>query len=110
SSDLLMRYSRSTNLVIILLSLGLFPAAISAVCEGIFQAWERMRWIAWVNVPMNLGKMMLAFLLLSRNHGLYAVVGVLVSAFLIVAMVETWFVLRSEERRVGKVGRCRCAS
>src|SRR2546429_6527680 len=42
----------------------------------------------------SLGKMMLAFLLLSRNHGLYAVVGVLVSAFLIVAMVETWFVLR----------------
>jgi O-antigen/teichoic acid export membrane protein len=90
----LMHYSPSTNIVILLLSLGLFPAAISAVCEGIFQAWERMHCIAWVNVPMNLGKMTLAFLLLSRNHGLYAVVGVLLSAFLIVAMVETWLVLR----------------
>ena len=90
----LMRYSSSTNLVIFLLSLGLFPAAISAVCEGIFQAWERMRLIAWVNVPMNLGKMTLAFLVLSRNYGLYAVVGVIVSAFLVVAIVETWLVLR----------------
>ena len=90
----LMHYSPSTSLVIVLLSLGLFPAAISAVCEGIFQAWERMHCIAWVNVPMNLGKMVFALLLLSRNHGLYAVVGVLVCAFLIVAMVETWLVLR----------------
>jgi O-antigen/teichoic acid export membrane protein len=90
----LMHYSHSTNFVIFLLSLGLFPAAISAVCEGIFQAWERMHCIAWVNVPMNLGKMTLAFLLLFRNYGLYAVVGVLVSTFLIVAMVETWLVLR----------------
>lgn len=90
----LMHYSPSTNIVIVLLSLGLFPAAISAVCEAIFQAWERMHLIAWVNVPMNLGKMMLAFLLLSRNQGLYAVVGSLVSAFLVVAVVETWLVLR----------------
>ena len=90
----LMHYSPSTNLVILLLSLGLLPSAISAVCEGIFQAWERMRYIAWVNVPVNLGKMTLAFLLLSRNHGLYAVLGILLGAFLIVAVVETCIVLR----------------
>ena len=89
-----MHYSPSTNLVILLLSLGLFPAAISAVCEGIFQAWERMSYIAWVNVPVNLGKMTLAFLLLSRNHGLYGIVGMLLAAFSIVAIVETWIVLR----------------
>ena len=90
----LMHYAASTNLVILLLSLGLFPTAISAVCEGVFQAWERMRYIAWVNVPVNLGKMTLAFLLLSRNHGLYAVLGILLGAFLIVAVVETMIVLR----------------
>lgn len=90
----LMHYSASTNLVILLLSLGLFPAAISAVCEGIFQAWERMRYIAWVNVPVNLSKMTLAFLLLSRNKGLYTVVGMLLIAFVVVAVVEMLIVLR----------------
>ena len=90
----LMHYAPSTNLVILLLSLGLFPAAISAVCEGIFQAWERMSYIAWVNVPVNLSKMLLAFLLLSRNHGLYGVLGVLLIAFFVVALVETLIVLR----------------
>jgi O-antigen/teichoic acid export membrane protein len=90
----LIHYSSSTNLVILLLSLGLFPAAISAVCEGIFQAWERMQYIAWVNVPVNLSKMTLAFLLLSRNHGLYAVIAMLLTAFVIVAGVETCLVIR----------------
>lgn len=90
----LMHYAASTNLVIALLSLGLLPTAISAVCEGIFQAWERMRYIAWVNVPVNLGKMALAFLLLSRSHGIYAVVSVLLGAFVIVAAIETCIVLR----------------
>src|SRR5947209_8248964 len=90
----LMHYAPSTSLIILLLSLGLFPAAISAVCEGIFQAWERMRYIAWVNVPVNLGKMALTFLFLSGNHGLYAVLGVLLIAFVVVAGVETFIVLR----------------
>ena len=90
----LMHYAPSTNLVILLLSLGLFPSAISAVCEGIFQAWERMSYIAWVNVPVNLSKMALAFLLLSRNNGLYGVLGVLLIAFFVVAVVETLIVLR----------------
>src|SRR5438067_9762684 len=34
-------YTGGTKLVVLLLSLGLFPYAISAICEGIFQAWER---------------------------------------------------------------------
>ena len=90
----LMHYSSSTTFVILLLSIGLFPAAISAVCEGIFQAWERMSYIAWVNVPVNISKMILAFLLLSRNHGLYGVLAILLTAFFIVAAVETWIVVR----------------
>src|SRR3977135_1068104 len=75
----LAHYASSTNLIILLLSLGLFPYAVSAVCEGIFQAWERMHYISYVNVPVNLGKMVGAYLLLSRNRGLYAVILVLVA-------------------------------
>jgi len=38
----LMHYPTDTALVILLLCLGLLPNAISAICDGIFQAWERM--------------------------------------------------------------------
>jgi len=90
----LAHYASSTNLIILLLSLGLFPYAISAVCEGIFQAWERMHYISYVNVPLNLAKMAGAYLLLSWNRGLYTVILVLVTSFFAVAGIEIWLVLR----------------
>jgi O-antigen/teichoic acid export membrane protein len=76
------------------LSLGLLPYAISAVCEGIFQAWEQMRLIAWVNVPMNLAKIAAVFLLLSRNRGLYTVILIVVASYFAIAGIETWIMLR----------------
>src|ERR1700732_5435586 len=70
----LMHYPASTTLVALLLSLGLLPTAISAVCEGIFQAWEKMHLIAWVNIPVNLARIVCTFLLLTKGQGLYAVI------------------------------------
>ena len=90
----LLHYPPATNLVILLLSLGLLPYAISAVCEGIFQAWERMRYIAYVNVPVNIAKMIGAYLLLSRSQGLYTVILILLSSFFTIAVVEVWLLLR----------------
>lgn len=89
----LMGYSPDSNRVILLLSLGLFPYAITAVCEGIFQGWERMRYIAWVNVPANLAKVSAGFLLLSRGHQLNMVVGILVLSFMVIAGMEAWIVM-----------------
>src|ERR1700676_5548808 len=89
----LMHYSPATNWIVLLLSLGLFPYAISSVCEGIFQAWEKMQYIAWVNVPANSAKMAGAYLLLARGRGLYTVILVLLTAFFAVAFAEVWLVL-----------------
>ena len=49
-------YSTETVFVILLLSLGLLPFSLSTVCEAVFQAWERMHYIAWANVPVNIAK------------------------------------------------------
>jgi O-antigen/teichoic acid export membrane protein len=89
----LMHYSPATNWIVLLLSLGLFPSAISSVCEGLFQAWEKMQYIAWVNVPANIAKMAGAYLLLARGRGLYTVILVLLTAFFAVALAEVWLVL-----------------
>jgi O-antigen/teichoic acid export membrane protein len=90
----LMHYPADTTLVIVLMSLGLFPYAISAICEGIFQAWERMHLIPYVNVPVNIAKVGCAFFLLTRRSGLYVVVLILLSSFLAAALVEVWIILR----------------
>jgi len=90
----LMHYSSATNSIVLLLSVGLFPYAIVAVCEGIFQAWERMRYIAYVNVPANVAKIGGAYLLLSRNHGLYTVILILLASFFTVAGIEICLILR----------------
>jgi len=99
----LAHYALATNLIILLLSLGLFPYAISAVCEGIFQAWERMRYISYVNVPLNLAKMVGAYLLLSWNRGLYTVILVLVISFFAVAAIEMWVVVRRFPAQRGRI-------
>jgi O-antigen/teichoic acid export membrane protein len=90
----LMNYPADTSRVILLLALGLFPYAFSAVCEGIFQAWERMQYIPCVNVPVNLAKIAFAVWLLSTNHALYAIVLILLFSFLAIAGLEAWVMLR----------------
>ncbi len=90
----LIHYPADTTLVIMLMSFGLLPYAISAICEGIFQAWERMYLIPYVNVPVNIAKVGCAFFLLTGRNGLYAVILILQSCFLAAALLEVWILLR----------------
>ena len=90
----LMHYPRSTSLVILLLSFGLLPYSFSAICEGIFQAWEQMRYIAYVNVPVNIAKIGATLLLLSEDRGLYTVILVLLACLATIAVAELWIVFR----------------
>src|SRR5205807_5785168 len=90
----LMHYPHETTGVILLLSFGLLPYTFSAICEGIFQAWEQMRYIAYANVPVNIVKAAATFLLLSANRGLYTVILVLLGCLLTIAVAELFVVLR----------------
>lgn len=89
-----LHYQPDTSRVILLLSAGLLPYAVSAVCEGIFQAWEQMRYIAYVNVPVNAAKIACAFLLLSRWNELIVVVLILFCSLIVIAGMEAWIVVR----------------
>jgi O-antigen/teichoic acid export membrane protein len=90
----IMHYAADTSLVVLLLSLGLFPYAISAICEGILQAWEQMNFIAYVNVPVNVGKVICACVLLTKGSGLYAVIWILLGSMVAIALIEIWILLR----------------
>jgi O-antigen/teichoic acid export membrane protein len=90
----LMHYAPSTAGIILLLSIGLLPAALSAVYEGVFQAWERMHYIAYANVPVNLAKVGVALLLLSQGHGIYHLIILLMASQVAVAGIERWLLYR----------------
>jgi O-antigen/teichoic acid export membrane protein len=90
----LMRYAPGTSGIVLLLSLALLPYSLCTVCEAVFQAWERMHLIAYANVPVNFAKIGLAALLLTKGHGLYSLVLLLLGAQLSVLAVEWWMLWR----------------
>jgi O-antigen/teichoic acid export membrane protein len=87
-------YSKDTATVILLVSFGLLPSALSAICEAVFRAWERMHYITYANVPGNIIKVCLVFLLLSQGHGLYYIVLLLPLTLISVACTEWWLLYR----------------
>ncbi len=90
----LLHYSTETSFAILLLSLGLIPYALAAVCEAVFQAWERMHYIAYANVPANIAKMGLAFLILSQGYGLHHMLVLLLGSLMAIVAIEWGLMLR----------------
>jgi O-antigen/teichoic acid export membrane protein len=89
----LMGYSRSTASLVLLLSLGLLPAALATLFEALFQAWEKMHLIAAASVPANVAKAGIAFLALSRGSNLYQLATVILLTQVTIAFAE-WRLLR----------------
>ena len=65
-----MKYSADTDLIIMVVSASLIPYSLSAVCEAIFQAHEKIRYITFANVPVSLARGLLAFTLLELGFSL----------------------------------------
>jgi len=89
-----MGYSADTARVVLLLSLGLLPYALTAIYEAVFQGWERMRLIAIANVPVNVVKIVLAFAVLHFGSGLTTIVTILVASYAIIVAIELWLTFR----------------
>ncbi len=90
----LMRYAADTTSVILLLSLALLPYSLIAICEAVFQGWERMHYIAYANVTVNIAKVGLAFLMLSRGYNLYHLVILLVASHVARVGIEWWLMFK----------------
>lgn len=90
----LMHYTAATSHFIMLLSLGLVPYTVSGICEAIFQAWERMHYVAYVNTPVNIAKLGAAFLLLTKNSSLDTIVLILLCSLTAGVALELWLIMR----------------
>ncbi len=89
-----MRYTPDTSEVVLLLSLGLLPYALTAIYEAVFQGWERMRLIAIANIPVNIIKIGLSVAVLVLGSGLNLIVLLLVGSYTVIVVIEWWLTLK----------------
>lgn len=85
-----LNYSPDTTLVILTLSLSLIPYALGVITDAIFQAWERMHYIASGNLVANLIKVGLSFLLLTQGYQLSHIVAVIFLSH-VVNLIVKWY-------------------
>jgi O-antigen/teichoic acid export membrane protein len=104
----LLRYSPETSSVILLLSLGVLPFSLSLINKAVFQAWERMHYIAWANVPVHVAKVGLAFLLLVQDCGLFHLILLLLATYVTIMVLEWWLMLRHIVRPSMRIDRRFC--
>ena len=88
----IMNYSADTTWIIMLISFGLIPYSLSAVCEAIFQAHEQIRWITLANVPVSLLRGLAAFWMLSAGLDLRWIGILFLVTFTITWLLE-WILL-----------------
>jgi O-antigen/teichoic acid export membrane protein len=88
-----VNYSHDTAGIIVLLSLALIPYSLSAITEAIFQAWERMQYIAYANLAAQAVKVGGAVLVIQRGHGLYGLALVILAAHLLALLINWLFLL-----------------
>lgn len=93
-----LRYPPDTASVILMLSFGLIPLSLSAVFEAVFQGWEKMGYIAYANVPVNIAKIVLAPLMLARGSGINHLIILLLASYAATAVIEWHFILRNISR------------
>lgn len=89
-----MGYSYDTSRSILIVGLALLPFALSALCEAVFQAWERMELIAFAQMPLHVLRLGAAYFLLVNGYGLEPVLYVLAASYYLLALVEGVFLVR----------------
>lgn len=79
-------YPVDTRNVILLTSLGLVPFAIASTCEAVIRGWEKMHLIAFVQVPVNVLKVLATCFLLWNGGNIFQIVAVIVIAHFLIAL------------------------
>jgi O-antigen/teichoic acid export membrane protein len=89
---LLMKYSRDTVGIILVVSLGLIPYSITAVCEALLQSHEKIKYITAANVPVSMVRGIAAFAMLAGGLSLIWI-GVLFFVTFTATLVFEWLLV-----------------
>ena len=92
---ILLNYPADTRDIILITSLGLVPFAIGTICEAVIRGWERMHLIAFVQVPVNLAKVLVTCYLLWAGGDIFQVVLVIVGSRFAIALALLFITVRN---------------
>ncbi len=98
AAGFLLPYDLDTLTVTIAIAPAVFGAGLSAVWEGMLQAHERMRWIAFATVPASVASAACAYLVLSGGGSVVGVAQVMSAVFVSIAAVQGILVFRHVAR------------
>jgi O-antigen/teichoic acid export membrane protein len=82
----------STALVIFLVCSSLIPFALATICEAVFQGLEKMVFIAYVNTPINILRIVIVIFLTTNSYGLIAIALTLLTTQ-VIAVVAQWVLM-----------------
>ncbi|GJQ59818.1 MAG: flippase [Candidatus Scalindua sp.] len=94
----IMEYSSAMSFTIIILSLGLIPFTLSHICDSLFQAQEKMQYITYSNLAVNVLKLSSVFLLLWTGGSLKQLIFLLFFSHIINLFLKLWFLLKQINR------------
>lgn len=92
---IVMGYAPDTGRKILIVGLALLPFALSALCEAVFQAWERMELIAYAQMPLHVLRLGAAYFLFTNGYGLEPFLYVLVLSYILLALSEAFLLVRN---------------
>ncbi len=84
----LMHYDRTTTLVIVVLSCGLWPYAASQVFEASFRGTQQMHFIAISNAVANTLKVVGGVWMLAHGYGIVQLAGLLVAVRVLILLTD----------------------
>lgn len=100
-----MHYSTDTVMIIIVISVGLVPYSVSAVCEALLQSHEQIRFITMANVPVSIFRGVAAFFLLANGFSLLWIGILFIVTFTATLIFEWILAARFVSKPVWKIDR-----
>jgi O-antigen/teichoic acid export membrane protein len=94
----ILGYSPGTTSIIMILSLGLIPFSLSIVYDALFKAREKMHYVGFSNLFVNMVKIILLFLFLLKGANLYHVIILFLSTYFLAMVIKLFYLLRQINR------------
>ena len=92
---IVMGYAPDTGRSVLIIGFALLPFALSALCEAVFQAWERMELIAYAQMPLHVLRLGAAYFLLTNGYRLEPLLYVIAASYVLLALTEAFLLIKN---------------
>ncbi len=96
---LVLPYSPEATRACLIMGLAVIPFSLSNITEAVFQAQERMHWIAISTVPIYLARLGLMIGMMTWGYGIPAICGLFVVSELLILVIEWLLILPTVQLR-----------